>query len=406
MALFDGMKKIDGSRSSTALVKSGHFSPAEDWILDPEIAKKEELKSVFANGYLFKYEYGGVGMEDVVIAKGRVVGVSKSVKDFKTKQYKTTMTFPGMATNNNIIGVVPYNICKDEFQNDRFGGNQPSIITLDYINLPYLPGVEASTTYSVVGVADEESRISKGLNMPWGAVLGNGIVEGDYLKATPSGRMCKWKKGTDNPVDIVGQVLATDFNSEPWGWFKWMLKDESMKYDEDGFINRSGASNLPSDAGYPFDPEYAEGNNIFQQYQSKLITNPPGYPGLHDGSGNHEGYGRNDSLQKFEKANFFLGTETPATDIKVAQLVDINGENIKNLDKIVSLKLVKADNSEVILESDKYSVDYAKGIVFVPYAAAYGQSKIVVEYKYKFYGTPSYIDFKGVVGSLFILLKR
>ena len=401
MALFDGMKKVEGSRSNTALIKSGHMSPAEDWMVDPKIAKDTNLKSVFTDGYLFKYEYGGTGMEEVVIAKGRVVGVASPIKDFVTKQYKTTMTFPGIATNNNVIGVVPYNICKDYFQQDRFGGNKASIITLDYINLPYMPGTDASTQYNAVGVADEENRISKGLNMPWGAVLGKGVVEGDYLKATPSGRMCKWIKGTDDYCDVVGQVLATDLNSEPWGWFKWMLKQEELRSEADEFINRSGASNLPTDGGYPFDPEFREGNNLFQQYQSQLVTNPTGYPGLHDGSGNYEGFGRNDTVQKYTQTEFFAGTETEATDIKVAQLVDLNGEPIKNVSIILSLKL-----GDTVLTEDKFTVDYAKGQIFIPYATSYGKSDLTVEFQSKFYGTPSYIDFKGVMGSLFILLKR
>ena len=38
-------------------------------------------------------------------------------------------------------------------------------------------------------------------------------------------------------------------------------------YDDDQFINRSGASNMPSDEGYPYDPTYPDGNTIFQNYQ-------------------------------------------------------------------------------------------------------------------------------------------
>ena len=402
MALYEGYNKIQGSRSNTALVKSGHMSPAEDWMVDPKICTaSENLKSVFADGYLFRYEYGGAGMEDVVIPKGRVVGVAAPVKDFVTKQYKTTMTLPGLATNNNVIGVVPYNITKQYTQQDRFGGNQPSIITLEYITLPYMAGVNPSTDYSAEGVYDEENRISKGLNMPWGAVLGKGVVEGDYLKASPSGRLVKWNKGTDNFCDVVGQVLATDYNAEPWGWFKWMLRPEELRDEADEFINRSGASNLPSDSGYPFDPEYIDGNHIFQQYQSGLVSNPTGIPGLHDGSGTLDGYGINDTIQIFTKESFFKGNESAGSDIGLCQLLDANGEKVKNLETILSVKI-----GSHTLTTEEYSVDYAKGQLFIPYDDKYSNSEIEVQYKKKFYGTPSYIDFKGVVGSLFILLKR
>ena len=47
MALFEGYKRIDGSRSNTALIKSGHASPAEDWLLDPRFKSDKNLLPVF-----------------------------------------------------------------------------------------------------------------------------------------------------------------------------------------------------------------------------------------------------------------------------------------------------------------------------------------------------------------------
>ena len=289
MALFRGYENQQGSRSHTALVRSGHMSPAEKWILDPTFLDKT-MSSIFKDGVLFNYQYGGPGMDEVVIPKGRVVGVGASVKDYVSKKFLASITLPGLATNANTIGMAPYNFTKDWFQLDRFGGNQPSIITLDYVQLPYMPGFTANTNYNASGVLAEEQDISVDNRMPWGAVIGE-CQNGDYLKATPSGRLTKWVAGTDAPQDIVGQVLASDLNAEPTGWLKWMLWEEQHKYDDNAFVNRSGASNLPSDERYPFDPTFAEGNTIFQNYQSNLITNPTGIVGLHDGSGNYDGFG-------------------------------------------------------------------------------------------------------------------
>ena len=56
MALFEGSKRIEGTRSNTHLVKSGHMSPAEDWLLDPYFMDKE-MSSVFNDGVLLKYQY-------------------------------------------------------------------------------------------------------------------------------------------------------------------------------------------------------------------------------------------------------------------------------------------------------------------------------------------------------------
>ena len=392
MALFRGYENQQGSRSHTALVRSGHMSPAEKWILDPTFLDKK-MSSIFKDGVLFNYQYGGPGMDEVVIPKGRVVGVGASVKDFVSKKFLASITLPGLALNANTIGMAPYNFTKDWFQLDRFGGNQPSIITLDYVELPYMPGFTPETSYDATGVLKEEQTISVDNRMPWGAVIGE-CQNGDYLKATPSGRLTKWKSGTDKPEDIVGQVLASDLNAEPTGWLKWMLWEEQYKYDDDTFINRSGVSNLPSDEGYPFDPTYAEGNTIFQNYQSNLINNPTGIIGLHDGSGNYDGFGKNDTEYK----DIELGTKEAAKPF-LGAFKDFAGGILKNIQQGV---VVKVAGSEV--PADKVTIDYKQGLITI--AADVAEGKVTATYKAMHYGTPSWADFKGVQGAMYVLLKK
>ena len=392
MALFRGYENQQGSRSHTALVRSGHMSPAEKWILDPTFLDKK-MSSIFKDGVLFNYQYGGPGMDEVVIPKGRVVGVGASVKDFVSKKFLASITLPGLALNANTIGMAPYNFTKDWFQLDRFGGNQPSIITLDYVELPYMPGFTPETSYDATGVLKEEQAISVDNRMPWGAVIGE-CQNGDYLKATPSGRLTKWKSGTDKPEDIVGQVLASDLNAEPTGWLKWMLWEEQYKYDDDKFINRSGVSNLPSDEGYPFDPAYAEGNTIFQNYQSNLINNPTGIIGLHDGSGNYDGFGKNDTEYK----DIELGTKEAAKPF-LGAFKDFAGGILKNIQQGV---VVKVAGSEV--PADKVTIDYRQGLITI--AADVTEGKVTATYKAMHYGTPSWADFKGVQGAMYVLLKK
>ena len=392
MALFRGYENQQGSRSHTALVRSGHMSPAEKWILDPTFLDKK-MSSIFKDGVLFNYQYGGPGMDEVVIPKGRVVGVGASVKDFVSKKFLASITLPGLALNANTIGMAPYNFTKDWFQLDRFGGNQPSIITLDYVELPYMPGFTPETSYDATGVLKEEQAISVDNRMPWGAVIGE-CQNGDYLKATPSGRLTKWKSGTDKPEDIVGQVLASDLNAEPTGWLKWMLWEEQYKYDDDKFINRSGVSNLPSDEGYPFDPTYAEGNTIFQNYQSNLINNPTGIIGLHDGSGNYDGFGKNDTEYK----DIELGTKEAAKPF-LGAFKDFAGGILKNIQQGV---VVKVAGSE--LPADKVTIDYRQGLITI--AADVAEGKVTATYKAMHYGTPSWADFKGVQGAMYVLLKK
>ena len=392
MALFRGYENQQGSRSHTALVRSGHMSPAEKWILDPTFLDKK-MSSIFKDGVLFNYQYGGPGMDEVVIPKGRVVGVGASVKDFVSKKFLASITLPGLALNANTIGMAPYNFTKDWFQLDRFGGNQPSIITLDYVELPYMPGFTPETSYDATGVLKEEQAISVDNRMPWGAVIGE-CQNGDYLKATPSGRLTKWNPDSDKPHEIVGQVLASDLNAEPTGWLKWMLWEEQYKYDDDKFINRSGVSNLPSDEGYPFDPTYAEGNTIFQNYQSNLVNNPTGIIGLHDGSGNYDGFGKNDTEYK----DIELGTKEAAKPF-LGAFKDFAGGILKNIQQDV---VVKVAGSEV--PADKVTIDYRQGLITI--AADVAEGKVTATYKAMHYGTPSWADFKGVQGAMYVLLKK
>ena len=399
MALFRGYENQQGSRSNTALVRSGHMSPAEKWILDPTFMDKT-MSGVFKEGVLFNYQYGGPGMEEVVIPKGRVVGVAKSVKDYVSNKYLASITLPGLALHNNTIGMAPYNFTKDWFQMDRFGGNQPSIITLEYVKLPYMPGFTPASTMDKAGLLEEELAISVENRMPWGAVIGK-CENGDYLKATASGRLTKWDPSRDSYHEVVGQVLASDLNSEPTGWLQWMLWEEQYEKEDDQFINRSGVSNVPSDEGYPYDPTYAEGNTIFQNYQSQLLTNPTGLTGLHDGSGNYDGFGKNDT----EYTDMEIGTVsngTAADTLVQFQAVDFAGGKLKNLQEGVVVKI-----GEDVVPAENVTVDYVKGRITVKVPSTVtGEKKVTATYKAMHYGTPSYSDFKGVQGEMFVLLKK
>lgn len=402
MALFRGYENQQGSRSHTALVRSGHMSPAEKWILDPTFLDKK-MSSIFKDGVLFNYQYGGPGMDEVVIPKGRVVGVGASVKDYVSKKFLASITLPGMALNANTIGMAPYNFTKDWFQMDRFGGNQPSVITLDYVQLPYMPGFEAQSfgeteDANIAAVLKEEQQLTVDNRMPWGAVIG-ACQNGDYLMATPSGRLTKWD-GKDYSK-VVGQVLASDLNAEPTGWLKWMLWEEQYKKEDDMFINRSGVSNMPTDEGYPFDPAYAEGNTIFQNYQSNLINNPTGILGLHNGAGNYDGFGKNDTEYKNIEIGTIVAGTTAGTVVQF-QAKDFAGGKLTNLQNGVTVYI---DGVEV--SADQVTVNYEKGLISVVVATAPGaEATVTATYKALHYGTPSWADFKGVQGAMYVLLKK
>lgn len=398
MPLWNGTTKVEGARSQTQLVKSGHASPAEDWVLDPAFGNST-LSPIFKDGMLMTYMYGGPGMQEVVIPMGRLVSPNNLVKDFQSGKMVTTMSLPGMSVSGNSMGVVPYNICKDWTQADRFGGNKPSIITQEYLSLPYIPSV-APSTFDVAGVLAEEKALSVDLKMPWGAVIGQ-VANGDYLKATASGRFTKWTKGTDNASDIVGIVLAEDLNFEQTGWLKWLMWDPAVRNEDDAYINRSGASNLPSDGGYPFDPTYSEGDTNLQGLQTPFVTNPTGIPGLHDGSGNFKDYGINDTPFTDMALGTIDASVVDGTSISI-QVVDYAGGKVTNLKEVTSVNI-----AGVALPIERITnINYIGGIITIVVNAADATKVVTATYKALHFGIPTYLGFKGVVGSVNVLLLK
>jgi hypothetical protein len=397
MPLWNGITKVDGTRSQTQLVKSGHSSPAENWVLDPQFASSL-LSSVFNNGILLTYMYGGPGMQEVVIPMGRLVSPNTLVKDFDSGKMLTTMCLPGMSGSGNAMGVVPYNICKDWTQADRFGGNKPSIITQEYISLPYIPSVTPST-FDVAGMLIEEKAISVDLKMPWGAVIGQ-VVNGDYLKSSASGRFCKWIRGTDDAADIVGMILAEDLNFEQTGWLKWLMWDPSVRNEDEAYINRSG-TDLPSDEGYPFDPTYSDGDIDLPGIQSAYVTNPTGIPGLTDGSGNYMNYGINDTPFSDMPLGTISATVADNTSISI-QAIDYAGGNVTNLSGTPTIYV----DGVALLPARVPNINAIAGVFTIIVNAADAGKAVTATYTALHFGIPTYLDFKGVVGSVNVLLLK
>lgn len=407
MAKFSGNKQVEGSRSHNGgLVVSGHVSPAQRWILDPKI-KAADMQGVFQNGYLFDYTPGGETNEKVVIPMGRIVGVNLPVVDYTTTKLIPTLDLPGMSNNNNAIGVTPYNISRDDSQQDSLeSGNYPSIITNNYIKVPMMKGI-APGTMNKAGLLDEEQRISINMKMPWGSAIGDELLrEGDYVKATASGRFTKWDESTDSAHKIVGQVLATDYNFTPSGWKQWMLWDSAVLGNktytgDDKVINRSGSSEYPTDGEtWPMDRNsYISGDQSLQQYQQEYINNPTGIPGLHDGSGNYTGYGVNDT----EYENVLqdkVPTGSNNGDKMSFNIVGWVGEKITNLQAGIKIFI---GGSEV--PANRLEIDNLNGKVRLTLTAEDSGKDITATFKAFRYGYDSYLDFKGVNGAVYILLK-
>lgn len=363
MSLFEGNRRKPGTRSNTKLIVSGGDSPAEHWKVKQDLPK------------LFDYPYGGVGQTDIIVSKGMFVSIDAEkplIREYTNNRYLTQITIAD--GTNSVIGMTPYNLAREV--DDRFTGNQPSIITKEYVELPYFPN------------ADDAA------NNLWGNCSGD-IKPGDLVKVSKNpllkGRVEKWVEGTDPFSQICGQVLAKEPSGSDYDFLEWVMWDERYKYEEDAYVNKSGYS-APGLDGYPFDPEMYDKNAFSRDaegFLSEYTTTATGITGLTDGSN-----ARNTALVR----NLGLIADGTAKDTVVSFYVQkelIRGE--------VSISI----DSVKILENDpNLTIDYKKGFIKYKVPTAVTKDQVVTAtYKAYQYGTPSHMDFNGVDGVVRILLR-
>ena len=83
------------------------------------------------------------------------------------------------------------------------------------------------------------------------------------------------------------------------------------------------------------------------------------------------------------------------------QAIYFAGGKLTNLQNGV---VVKIDNVEV--PADRITVDYKKGLISVTMTTGDAGKTVTATYKALHYGTPSWADFKGVHGAMYVLLKK
>ena len=359
MALFEKqLTTIAGSRSNTKLVVSGGDSPAEKWVTDSTLP------------VLFNYDYAAYAERQVVIAKGLIVAVGGKQKDYDTGAIVNSITIAdGAATDNKkfAIGMAPYNFSKNYA--DFLYGNQPAIITREYVELPLFVGASAATDAATI---------------KYGAVFGSAISAGDYVKigsGANKGQLTKWVAGTDGAHLIVGQVLATDENQEPFGWLKWAQYPEELVE----MLTKGGTKGAgPGENGWPFDAEYQKGLLGAQGtpgFNSPYTTDPTGMPGILDGS------------QKAQTVHTVTDT-VPAGYSGTPYTISLGYKNV-----IADTFVVEVDGNA----TTGYTVDEANGKLTITSANA--GEEVSVNFRANFYGTPAGWDYKGSVGVARVLLK-
>lgn len=204
-----------GDRSNTGLIAGNHDTPNTQFIVDPTLP------------LLFHYEYGGPGQQEIVISKGMAIALTGQ----KTRHHETGRTLPVLtiADSSNSyhrpIGLSPYNYSM--LVDDRLTGNKPVVINDKYVELPYIP--------------DEfDAELVK-----WGAVTGEGIVPGDWVKpgsGANKGKLVKWE-----PYRTITEVVP-DFESDGNGEFiaytKYPIKPDTQIIVSEGEASFMGSSQV------------------------------------------------------------------------------------------------------------------------------------------------------------------
>lgn len=353
-----------GTRSNTKLVVSGGDSPAEKWVTDPTLP------------VLFIYDYAPAGEKEVVVSKGMIVAVGDQVRDPDTGSMMNTLTIADAdGTGNKAIpaGMAPYNFSKK--YEDFLYGNQPSIITREYVELPLF-------------TRNEDAAAHK-----WGAAVG--VKGGDFVKVGGSstgnqGQLVKWDKDADSAHLIVGQVLATDENQEPFGWLKWAMWDEAAAREDRG-PNKEGYSG-PGLEGYPFDPKYRELDQYANAgYHNPYTTNPTGIPGILDGS-------QKAQTEQTRDLTLAKGIAV-STDLMLKEIIEGTVQFLVGSGQLAEVKTLAE------LADGKFYVDYKNGQLFYQVATSETATTAQVKFRANFYGTPASWDAKGAKGAARILLK-
>lgn len=363
MAIFEKQTKVKpGTRSNTKLVVSGGFSPAEHFITDSSLDT------------LFNYEYGGPGQKDVVISKGMLVAAKhKAEIDYESGKSKTVLTRAGKA-GSSVIGMAPYNYARHN--NDFLDGNQPGIITREFVQVPYIPNAQEAA------------------DMKYGAIHGAGLKIGDLVTfsrtAGNEGQMIKWESGSHAVSEIAGQVLGLETDQEVQGWLKWALWDESAK-NEDLGADKSGYE-APPQGGFPFDPGYREGVQDIDGYLNQYTTNPTGVPGLLDGANRAQ-----TQLQTSAFATTASGSVVMNKDLAYKNVVQGTVKFVGTTNSFTEV------GSLAEVTADKFYVDYKNGQVY--YISSAVNAAASIQFRAHFYGTPASLDFKGVEGAARILLR-
>jgi hypothetical protein len=379
-----------GSRSHTNLVKSPGDAPKVQYIIDPTLPG------------LFEYPYAANRrFSKVVIPKGTICATGPAVKDYETLKYRNIITFAD--ENKNPVGVASTSFFRrfkkvvdretgevtEVIAHDEFGGDdfQPTIITRELIEVPYIPNPNDVYTYGGA------TPVPNGMKFMWGCATNASVDSvgtsdelqaGDYVKSGPYGKFVKWNSGSDGAEKIVGQVLELETDLPPLGWLK-MVEPVFEGYDSGR--EEWTAEPAPEDGSMVYDPDYKW--PLTRDYRSPGAwkTIGGGFKGLTDGA----------QIALTTRIQRFTITSNEEGDLNKVFFLD---PVVKVLEDTLSVTIGGMDVG--------YNYDASSQTLTITSDSVSSNDVVLVTYKVdpeSLVGTPPAWDYAGSIGAVRILLK-
>lgn len=267
MPLFPNASTYFKGKSHTQLVISEGNAPAERYIPSRD---ENALIKMF-------YEFGPKGNQEVVIPKGKAVALAGVEWDYETEKYVPALKIAD-GTTDNPIGVNHHNVYRRI--RDRFSGNQPTVITREYIEVPFFGSKDAAAAINfgaawVDGItyADKVAQAN--------AMLGKTIVvdeNGNYTTAENTA------EGDYTAAAPIGTCLGVETDIPPAGYLQYF-----MEMSDNDFTNFMQQMSYPPSAGRTTDADwndvgtYPEGTAYLKSREDLIKNFQAGIPFLTDG---------------------------------------------------------------------------------------------------------------------------
>ncbi len=264
MALFPEMSTSYKGRTHTSLVVSEGMAPAEKYL--PSATE----------GVKFQYDFGPEGNQGVVIPKCKVVAVAGMEWDYETEHYVPAIKIAdGTDADEQLLGVNHHNVY--ERRRDRFSGNQPTVITREYIEVPLFSSKDLAKDINFGAAWLNASA----LNITNNVGAANAMF-GKYVAADEFGNFTLADSTTYTKV--IGQVLGVETDVPPAGYLQYFMEMDDARWAE--FVKQMSYAPSPGrtkDADWNDIGTYPLGSSYLKNKEDLIKNFKAGIPFLTDG---------------------------------------------------------------------------------------------------------------------------